>query len=79
MNDSDLLGEMAPAAREMFWLRWMVEVVSQDGQVSPVGDLSAHAVWYGPTIASKAMNIRYQSGRTFHPEVRSLGVGEIPD
>lgn len=66
-------GEMAPEAREILFLRWMVEVVSQDGKVAPVGDMSAHAIWYGPTIASKAMNI----GISLAEDFRGKGIGSI--
>ena len=66
-------GEMAPEARDMLFLRWMVEVVSKDEKVLVAGDMSAHAVWYGPTITSKAMNIGISLGEEF----RGKGIGSL--
>ncbi|MBC7462890.1 MAG: GNAT family N-acetyltransferase [Actinobacteria bacterium] len=66
-------GEMAPEARDMLMLRWMVEAISDDGKTTQVGDMSAHAVWYGPTLPSKAMNI----GISLVNECRGKGIGSI--
>jgi RimJ/RimL family protein N-acetyltransferase len=66
-------GEMAPEARDMRLLRWIIEVHSDGGDVVPVGDMSAHAVWYGPTVTSKALNI----GISLVEEHRSKGIGSI--
>ena len=64
-------GEMAPEAREMSHERWIVELVEPDGTVTAVGDMSAHAVWHGPTPGSKAMSI----GISLVDDYRGRGIG----
>ncbi len=66
-------GEMAPEARDMAMTRWLVELTQPDKIVVPVGDLSAHAVWYGPTPGSRALNI----GISIVNEFRGKGIGAI--
>ena len=69
----DEWGEMAPEIQTMVMWRWQIEVEREDDYVFPAGDLSAHAVWYGPTVASKAMNI----GIGIAKEYRGRGIGAI--
>ena len=69
----DEWGEMAPEARDMNFLRWLIESTNQSGEITPVGDMSAHPNWYGPTISSKAMNI----GISLVEEFRGKGIGAI--
>ena len=64
---------MAPEARDMAMTRWLVELTQPDQVVIPVGDLSAHAVWYGPTPGSRALNI----GISIANEFRGKGIGAI--
>jgi RimJ/RimL family protein N-acetyltransferase len=52
---------------------WLVEVVGDDGRPLVVGDLTAHAVWYGPTLGSRAMNI----GISLVEDFRGHGIGAI--
>jgi RimJ/RimL family protein N-acetyltransferase len=66
-------GEMAPEARTMTHERWLVEVTDGSGPAKPVGDMSAHAVWHGPTLGSRAYNI----GISIVEEARGRGVGAI--
>lgn len=66
-------GPMAPEAKDMALERWLIEVTADDGSVLPVGDLSAHAVWYGPTAGSRAMNIGIAIAEPF----RGRGIGSI--
>lgn len=66
-------GPMAPEAKDLQILRWLVEVTDEQGRVTAVGDLSAHAVWYGPTPGSRAMNI----GISLVEEHRGRGIGSI--
>lgn len=63
-------GEIDPAAKTAIE-RWLVELVGADGSRTPVGDLSAHAVWYGPSPGSRAMNI----GISLVAEHRGRGIG----
>lgn len=65
--------EMAPEIRDMVFTRWLIELTELDGNVRPVGDLSAHALWYGPTPGSRALNI----GVTVVNELRGNGIGAI--
>ena len=69
----DEWGEMAPEVRDMVFERWIVELVRTDGSLIEVGDLSAHAVWYGPTPGSRALNI----GVSLVDEYRGKGIGSI--
>lgn len=65
-------GPLAEGAKGMEISRWLIEVQS-DSQWQEVGNLSAHAVWYGPTESSRAMNI----GISLLEEYRGLGIGSI--
>lgn len=66
-------GPMAQEAKDMVFDRWLIEVTDDRQQVLVVGDMSAHAVWYGPTPGSRAMNI----GIGLVPEYRRRGIGSI--
>lgn len=66
-------GEMAPDVQDMAITRWLIELTQPDNAVIPVGDLSAHAVWYGPTPGSRALNI----GISIVNEYRGKGIGAI--
>lgn len=66
-------GEMAPEIRDMVMEHWIIELTESDGNVVEVGDLSAHAVWYGPTPGSRALNI----GISLVDEYRGKGIGSI--
>ncbi|MBI3429185.1 MAG: GNAT family N-acetyltransferase [Actinobacteria bacterium] len=66
-------GEMAPEIRDMVFERWIVELTQPDGSLIDVGDLSAHAVWYGPTPGSRALNI----GISLVEKYRGRGIGSI--
>ena len=65
-------GEMDPAARDMQHERWVVELTS-DGETTIVGDMSAHAVWYGPTTGSRALSM----GISLVEEHRGRGIGTV--
>lgn len=65
-------GDISPEAQGMEILRWLIEA-EVDGQWREVGNLSAHAVWYGPTATSKAMNI----GISLLGEYRGMGIGGV--
>ncbi|MDP1720356.1 MAG: GNAT family protein [Candidatus Nanopelagicaceae bacterium] len=69
----DQWGEMAPEVRDMVLERWIVELTSTNDSVVEVGDLSAHAVWYGPTPGSRALNI----GVSLVEAYRGKGIGSI--
>ncbi len=69
----DEWGEMDPAAQDMPIERWLIELAPSDADAIPVGDLSAHAVWYGPTPGSRAMNI----GISLAEEYRGRGIGSV--
>jgi len=67
-------GEKAPEAKAMKHHRWLVEVVEVvegDRNVTAVGDMSAHDVWHGPTIGSRAMSI----GISLVEAYRGRGIG----
>ena len=64
---------MAPDVQGMAITRWLIELIQPDNFVIPVGDLSAHAVWYGPTPGSRALNI----GISIVNEFRGKGIGAI--
>ena len=66
-------GKMAPDVRDMGITRWLIELTEPDNEVVAVGDLSAHAVWYGPTPGSRALNI----GISIVNEYRGRGIGAI--
>ena len=63
-------GEMDPAAMAMEHERWVVELTA-GGVTTVVGDMSAHAVWHGPTAGSRALSI----GISLVEECRGRGVG----
>lgn len=65
-------GEMDPAARDMQHERWVVELTA-DGVTTVVGDMSAHAVWYGPTAGSRALSM----GISLVEEHRGRGIGAV--
>lgn len=69
----DQWGEMAPEVRDMVIERWIVELTPANDSVVEVGDLSAHAVWYGPTPGSRALNI----GISLVEAYRGKGIGSI--
>lgn len=64
-------GPCDPEAMALPMRRWLVELHGPDGEATPVGDLSAHTVWYGPTPGSRAMNI----GISIVEEHRGRGIG----
>lgn len=66
-------GEIAPEATTMSIERWLIEMIDDEGGRTAVGDLSAHAVWYGPSPGSRAMNI----GISLIPEQRGRGIGGV--
>lgn len=66
-------GPVSPEVKGMVLHRWLVELASPDGTTLAVGDVSAHAVWYGPTAGSRAMNI----GISLVAEHRGMGIGSV--
>lgn len=66
-------GEMAPEIQHLTMMRWLITLRASDGSEVAVGDLSAHAVWYGPTPASRTLNI----GISVVNEYRGKGIGAI--
>jgi RimJ/RimL family protein N-acetyltransferase len=64
-------GEMATEPTGAQSEHWLVELTTLDGSVVPVGELSAHPVWYGPSTGSRALNI----GISLVPEFRGRGIG----
>jgi len=71
-SEYDNWGETAEEAKSMEIFRWLIEAKIA-GKWIEVGNLSAHAVWYGPTQGSKAMNI----GVSLLEEFRNQGIGSI--
>lgn len=69
----DEWGEMAPEVRDMVIERWIVELTPANKSAVEVGDLSAHAVWHGPTPGSRALNI----GISLVDAYRGKGIGSI--
>lgn len=69
----DKWGEMAPEVRDMVMERWIVELTPENRSAVEVGDLSAHAVWYGPTPGSRALNI----GISLVEAYRGKGIGSV--
>lgn len=69
----DEWGEMAPEIQDMVMSRWLITLTQIGQDEIPVGDLSAHAVWYGPTPGSRALNI----GISLVSEYRGKGIGAI--
>jgi RimJ/RimL family protein N-acetyltransferase len=66
-------GDMDPEAKGLEIQRWIIEVTDDAGTRATVGDLSAHAVWYGPTPGSRALNI----GISLVETSRGQGIGGI--
>lgn len=66
-------GEMAPEVRDLVITRWLITLTQIDRAEVAVGDLSAHAVWYGPTPGSRALNI----GINIVNQFRGKGIGAI--
>lgn len=71
-SEYDDWGPKSPEAADMEIWRWLIEA-SIDGVWREVGNLSAHAAWYGPTQGSKAMNI----GISILEDYRNKGIGSI--
>jgi len=71
-SEFDEWGEISPEVKGMEISRWLIEA-KLAGEWQEVGNLSAHAVWYGPTQGSKAMNI----GISIIEEFRGQGFGSI--
>lgn len=69
----DEWGEMAPEVRDLAITRWLIILTQSDRSEVAVGDLSAHAVWYGPTPGSRSLNI----GISVVNEYRGRGIGSI--
>jgi riboflavin biosynthesis pyrimidine reductase/RimJ/RimL family protein N-acetyltransferase len=65
-------GEFDPLAQDMDTELWIIEVADDSG-TTPVGDLSAHSVWHGPTPGSRARNI----GVSIADEWRGRGIGAV--
>lgn len=63
-------GEFDPRAADMDLERWLIVLVDGDSE-TPIGDLSAHAVYYGPTPGSRTLNI----GISVVEEYRGRGFG----
>ena len=71
-SEYDDWGDISDEAKGMEISRWIIEA-HHSGSWHEVGNLSAHPVWYGPTITSKAMNI----GISIVEEFRGQGFGSI--
>lgn len=71
-SEYDNWGEFDPRAKDMDLERWLIVVVDDDEE-TVVGDMSAHAVYYGPTATSRALNI----GISLVEEQRGKGYGAI--
>lgn len=63
-------GEFDPHVADMDLERWLVLLV-EEGIETPIGDMSAHAIYYGPTPGSRALNI----GISLVEEYRGRGFG----
>jgi GNAT superfamily N-acetyltransferase len=66
-------GETAPEVRDLAITRWLITLTQIDRSEIAVGDLSAHAVWYGPTPGSRSLNI----GVSVMTEYRGKGIGAM--
>ena len=55
-SDYENWGDFDPRAKDLDLERWLIVLHTSDGEV-PIGDMSAHAVYYGPTPGSRALNI----------------------
>ncbi|CAB4552695.1 MAG: GNAT family N-acetyltransferase [Actinobacteria bacterium] len=71
-SEYDNWGETAADAQAMEIFRWLIEAKISGAWIE-VGNLSAHAAWYGPTQGSKAMNI----GISLIEEFRNKGIGSL--
>lgn len=71
-SEFDDWGPISKEATSMEIHRWVIEL-RIGSQWEEVGNLSAHAIWYGPTDSSKAMNI----GISVLEEYRGQGIGAI--
>lgn len=71
-SEFDEWGQIAHEAAAMEISRWLIEAQFDD-EWREVGNLSAHAVWYGPSETSKAMNI----GISIIEDFRGQGIGTI--
>jgi RimJ/RimL family protein N-acetyltransferase len=69
-SDYENWGDFDPRAKDLDLERWLIVLHTSDGEV-PIGDMSAHAVYYGPTPGSRALNI----GISIVTEYRGLGHG----
>ena len=63
-------GEFDPRVADMDLERWLIVLTEGDSE-TPVGDMSAHAVYYGPTPGSRTLNI----GISLVEEYRGRGFG----
>lgn len=62
-------GAISEEAQSMTIFRWLIEMQSA-GQWQEVGNLSAHAVWYGPTENSKAQRALKSAGFIYEGTLR---------
>ena len=69
----DEWGEYAPEAKSLELRRWVIEVVDDSCEVTLVGDLSSHPVWYGPSPGSRCLNI----GIAISAPQRGRGIGSV--
>ena len=65
-------GEFDPRAADLELERWLI-VIDRDGEEIPVGDMSGHPVYYGPTAGSRTINI----GISIIEEFRGQGIGAV--
>lgn len=65
-------GALDPKAKPADLVRWLI-VLSEDGDEVPVGDMSAHPIYYGPNAGSRAMNI----GISVVDSYQGRGIGAI--
>ncbi|HUW77280.1 MAG TPA: GNAT family protein [Candidatus Nanopelagicaceae bacterium] len=72
-SEYDDWGEMVQEAAALRIAHWLIEFTKPTGEVIPVGNLSGHSVWYGPTAGSRAMNI----GINLLDTHRGFGIGAI--
>lgn len=72
-SEWDEWGEYAPEAKSLELRRWVIELRGEDGDVTLVGDLSSHPVWYGPSPGSRCLNI----GIAISAPFRGRGIGSV--
>ena len=65
-------GEFDPRVADMDLERWLI-LLEDAGTATPIGDMSAHAIYYGPTPGSRTLNI----GISLVEEYRGRGFGSI--